>query len=108
MSALAPAPRHTRTPLAGALLCAASAAAFGAMAVFGKLAFEAGVGVITVLAIRFTLGAAILAPLTARSWRRLPRRRLLQALALGAAGYAAQSALYFLALERVDAGLVAL
>jgi drug/metabolite transporter (DMT)-like permease len=108
MSALARAPRHTRAPLAGALLCAASAAAFGAMAVFGKLAFEAGVGVITLLAIRFSLSAAILAPLTARSWRRLPRRRLLQALALGAAGYAAQSALYFLALERVDAGLVAL
>src|SRR4051794_37332672 len=78
------------------------------MAVFGKLAFEAGVGVITVLAIRFTLSAAILAPFSARSWRRLPRRRLLQALALGAVGYAAQSALYFLALQRVDAGLVAL
>ena len=108
MSALAPAPRPTRAPLAGALLCAASAAAFGAMAVFGKLAFEAGVGVITVLAVRFTLSAALLVPLTARSWRRLPRRRLQQALALGAAGYAAQSALYFLALERVDAGLVAL
>jgi drug/metabolite transporter (DMT)-like permease len=87
MSALAP--TRTTAPLAGVLLCAASAAAFGAMAVFGKLAFEAGVGVITVLAIRFSLSAAVLAP-------------------LGAVGYAAQSALYFLALERVDAGLVAL
>jgi drug/metabolite transporter (DMT)-like permease len=90
------------------LLCAASAAAFGAMAVFGKLAFEAGVGVITLLAVRFTLSAAVLAPLGARSWGRLARRRRLQALTLGAAGYAAQSALYFLALQRVDAGLVAL
>jgi drug/metabolite transporter (DMT)-like permease len=106
MTAVAPA--HTRPSLAGVLLCAASAAGFGAMAVFGKLAFEAGVGVITLLAVRFTLSAALLAPLGARTWRRLPRRRLLQALALGGAGYAAQSALYFLALERVDAGLVAL
>jgi drug/metabolite transporter (DMT)-like permease len=78
------------------------------MAVFGKLAFEAGVGVITLLAVRFTLSAAVLAPLGARSWGRLSRRRRLQALTLGAAGYAAQSALYFLALQRVDAGLVAL
>jgi drug/metabolite transporter (DMT)-like permease len=102
------APTPTRAPLAGVLLCAASAAAFGAMAVFGKLAFEAGVGVITLLAVRFTLAALLLAPLGHRSWRRLPRRRVLQALALGGAGYAAQSALYFLALQRVDAGLVSL
>src|SRR5215212_4392748 len=101
-------PARTTPSLAGLLLCAASAAAFGAMAVFGKLAFEAGIGVITVLAVRFTLSAAVLAPLDAAGWRRLPRRRLLQALALGGLGYAAQSALYFLALERVDAGLVAL
>jgi drug/metabolite transporter (DMT)-like permease len=108
MAAVTRAPARLDSPLAGLLLCAASAAAFGAMAVFGKLAFEAGVGVITVLAVRFTLSAALLAPFAARSWRELSRRRLLQAFALGAAGYAAQSALYFLALERVDAGLVGL
>jgi drug/metabolite transporter (DMT)-like permease len=104
----APEPARTRRSIAGALLCAASAAAFGAMAVFGKLAFDAGVTVITLLTVRFTLSAAVLAPFSARSWRALSRRRLAQALALGAFGYAAQSALYFLALERVDAGLVAL
>ena len=102
------APPHTRTPLLGVLLCAASAAAFGAMAVFGKLAYEAGVGVITVLTVRFCLGAAVLVPLLARHIRRLPRRRVLGGLALGAFGYAAQSALYFGALTRVDAGLLAL
>jgi drug/metabolite transporter (DMT)-like permease len=112
MAAVAPtaAPESTRTggSVAGALLCVASAAAFGAMAVFGKLALEAGVTVITLLTVRFTLSAAVLAPFSARSWRALPRRRLVQALALGACGYATQSALYFLALERVDAGLVGL
>jgi drug/metabolite transporter (DMT)-like permease len=108
VSVVSPAPARTSPSLAGVLLCAASAAAFGAMAVFGKLAFEAGVGVMTLLAIRFTLSAAVLAPLGARSWARLSRRRRLQALTLGAAGYAAQSALYFLALQRVAASLVAL
>lgn len=106
MTAVAPA--RTTPSLGGLLLCAASAASFGAMAVFGKLAFEAGVGVITLLAVRFSLSAAVLAPLGARTWRRLPRRRLLQALALGGVGYAAQAALYFLALERADAGIVSL
>jgi drug/metabolite transporter (DMT)-like permease len=106
MTTVAPGPTHT--PLAGVLLCAASAAAFGAMAVFGKLAYDAGVTVITVLTVRFCLGAAVLAPLRARRIARLTRRRLLGGLALGAFGYAAQSALYFTALTRVDAGLVAL
>jgi drug/metabolite transporter (DMT)-like permease len=78
------------------------------MAVFGKLAFDAGIGIVTVLAVRFGLGAVVLAPLGAREWRAIPRRRLAQAFLLGAAGYATQSACYFLALERVDAGLVAL
>jgi drug/metabolite transporter (DMT)-like permease len=99
---------RTAASLTGALLCVASAAGFGAMAVFGKLAYEAGIGVITVLAVRFTLSALVLAPLGARSWRAIPRRRVLQALALGGVGYAAQSALYFSALERIDAGLAAL
>src|SRR4051794_11530617 len=112
MAAVAPTaaaePSRTRGSLTGALLCAASAVGFGAMAVFGKLAFEAGVTVVTLLTVRFTLSAAVLAPLSARSWRALPRTRVLQALALGACGYAAQSALYFLALQRADAGLVAL
>jgi drug/metabolite transporter (DMT)-like permease len=101
-------PARTATPLVGALLCAASAAGFGAMAVFGKLAYDAGVGVLTVLAVRFCLAAAVLVALSARRLRALPRRRLAPALALGAVGYASQAALYFYALTRIDAGLVAL
>src|SRR4051794_35393728 len=108
MTALASAQHRARVSLAGTLMCLVSAASFGAMAVFGKLAFDAGITVITLLAVRFALSAAVLAPFTARRWRTLPRRRLLQALALGGVAYSAQSALYFLALERVDAGLVAL
>ena len=39
----------------GTLMCIASAAAFGAMAVFGKLAYGEGVSVGTLLAARFVL-----------------------------------------------------
>jgi drug/metabolite transporter (DMT)-like permease len=96
--------------LVGALLCVASAAAFGGMAVFGKLAYEAGVGVFTLLVVRFVLAASLLAALNAgRRARAMPRGRILvAALALGAVGYAAQSALFFAALTRIDASLIAL
>ena len=43
----------------GTLICLASAAAFGAMAVFGKLAYDEGATVGTLLAVRFALAAAL-------------------------------------------------
>lgn len=97
----------------GALLCLASAVAFGAMAIFGKLAFEHGVTTWTLLTVRFVVAAGVLwAVLVARgavaSLRSLPRRDVLLALGLGACGYAAQAACYFLALQRIEASLLAL
>jgi drug/metabolite transporter (DMT)-like permease len=93
----------------GAFLCLASAAAFGAMAIFGKLAYDAGVGVLTLLFVRFVIAAGVLGALNARRWRPFPRRRvLLVALGLGSIGYAAQSGLFFTSLTRIDAGLTAL
>jgi len=108
-TAAMPLPRE-RAQLVGGVLCVASAAGFGAMAIFGKLAYEAGVGIITLLAVRFVLSALLLGGLAAhRPQRALPRgRMLLAALALGGVGYAAQSGLYFSALARLDAGLVGL
>ena len=44
----------------GALLVLASAVAFGVMPIFGKLAFEAGVGVATLLFVRFAIAAPVL------------------------------------------------
>jgi drug/metabolite transporter (DMT)-like permease len=110
---LAPPPPAARfsTQLVGAAMCAASAASFGAMAIFGKLAYDAGVGVLTLLVVRFVLAALILGAANAarRPRPRLPgRRALLIALGLGAIGYAAQSGLFFTALTRIDAGLTAL
>lgn len=96
----------------GTLLCLGSGAAFGSMAVFGKLAYAGGATVGTLLAVRFALAAALLwAPLAARRRarpKRLPARDVAIALALGAGGYAAQAGGYFAALERIDASLVAL
>jgi drug/metabolite transporter (DMT)-like permease len=94
----------------GAALVLASAAAFGVMPVFGKLAFGAGVSVATLLAVRFALAAPVLWGLAAARGA-LPRVRrgvLARALALGAVGYAMQAGLYFLALERMDAGVLSL
>lgn len=95
----------------GALLCLASAAAFGAMAVFGKLAYDAGVGVTTLLFVRFALATAVLWVLVALTRTAPPRgtrRTLLAALALGGVGYALQAGLFFAALTRMDASLLAL
>ena len=54
-------------PAAGALLCLASAVAFGAMAIFGKLAYDDGATVGTLLSVRFVLAAALFWALVRRS-----------------------------------------
>jgi drug/metabolite transporter (DMT)-like permease len=103
----------------GAFLCLLSAAGFGAMAVFGKLAYDQGVSAEALVLFRFVLAAALLAALVPRPATRPAARRpledarrrtrlILTALGLGALGYATQASLYFSALERVDAALVAL
>jgi drug/metabolite transporter (DMT)-like permease len=100
-------------PSSGALLCLASAAAFGAMGIFGKLAYDEGVTVGTLLAVRFVLAAALFwvvvaATGAARDLRALSRRDLGIAFALGAVGYSAQAGGYFAALQRLDASLLTL
>src|ERR671930_403958 len=93
----------------GTLICLASAAAFGAMAVFGKLAYAGGATVGTLLAVRFGLAAALLwAGGALADVRGIARRDVAAALALGACGYAAQAGGYFAALQRIDASLLSL
>ena len=104
----------------GPALCLLSAACFGAMGVFGKLAYDAGVSSGALLLLRFVFAAALLGALLAvRPQLRaggsaeaspsgpggLTRRLVLTGLALGAVGYASQASLYFAALERIDASL---
>jgi drug/metabolite transporter (DMT)-like permease len=97
----------------GTVLCIASGSAFGAMAVFGKLAYGEGVNVGTLLAVRFALAAVlfwaiVLAGGALHEMRALGRRDLALGLGLGACGYAAQSGCYFAALQRIDASLLSL
>jgi drug/metabolite transporter (DMT)-like permease len=97
----------------GTLMCLASGAAFGTMAIFGKLAYGDGATVGTLLAVRFTLAAALFWALLAatgavRELRALCSREIGIGLALGAFGYTAQSGCYFAALERIDASLLSL
>jgi drug/metabolite transporter (DMT)-like permease len=97
----------------GTLLCLSSASAFGAMAVLGKLAYDDGATVGTLLAVRFLLAAVLFWALVfaggaAAKLRSLGGRDLGVGLALGACGYAIQAGCYFTALERIDASLLSL
>jgi drug/metabolite transporter (DMT)-like permease len=93
----------------GTLFCLGSGAAFGAMGIFGKLAYDEGATVGTLLSVRFTLAATLfLLAGAARSLRTLERRDIGTGLALGACGYALQAGCYFAALERIDASLLSL
>ncbi len=99
----------------GYLLCLGSAAAFGAMAPFGKLAYDGGATVGTLLSVRFALAAALLWVLVLASGRgaraavrALSARDVALGLALGACGYAIQAGCFFAALTRIDASLLSL
>jgi drug/metabolite transporter (DMT)-like permease len=96
-------------PRRGTALCVLSACGFGAMAIFAKEAYAEGVTVVTLLALRFLLAAALFWAIVIARGTPLPSRRvLLTGLALGAGGYAAQAGLYFGALTRIDASLTSL
>jgi drug/metabolite transporter (DMT)-like permease len=97
----------------GALLCLVSAAAFGTLGIFGKLASEAGANTATTLLVRFVLAGLVFAVvlLVTGRWaavRRLPRRVVLTGLGLGAFGYSLQSGLFFAAIDRLDVSMVVL
>ena len=110
----------------GAAMCLVSAACFGAMAIFGKLAYDAGVPPGSLLLVRFTLAAVLLGIVllarpelrratsgcpggTAAGQPTMTRSRMLAiAVGLGAIGYATQASLFFSALQLMDASLLAL
>jgi drug/metabolite transporter (DMT)-like permease len=97
----------------GPVLCLASGAAFGAMAIFAKLAYGDGATVGTVLSVRFTLAAGLFWILVvarggAGELRALSVRDIRAGLGLGACGYAIQSGCYFAALTHIEASLLSL
>jgi drug/metabolite transporter (DMT)-like permease len=85
--------------------CASSAAAFGSVGVLVALAQHEHVGTTTLLASRYALGAIALWLVLLGLRRPLPGLGIaLTAVALGATTYAAASALYLAAIERMGAG----
>jgi drug/metabolite transporter (DMT)-like permease len=102
--------RRCHAGCVGAVFCLLSAICFGATAIFGKLAYGEGVTVGDLLLVRFAIAAAVMLGIV--WWRggfgALPRRTVLTAFGMGALGYAAQSASYFAALDRIDVSLLTL
>lgn len=93
----------------GVLLALFSAACFGTLAIFGKLAEDVGLNTSTLLVFRFLIGTALLWLGLAVSGRAqvLPRRSFLFALSLGLI-YALYTAFYFWGLLFIPAGLTGL
>lgn len=94
---------------AGVFWVLLSAAGFGAMAIFAKLAYQDGVTLSTMLFLRFALAGGLLA-----AWGRLQGmawphgRDLLWLMAMGGLGYVGQAYCYFAALRHASAGMVGL
>jgi drug/metabolite transporter (DMT)-like permease len=95
--------------LIGILLVLLSAAAFGSLAIFGRFAYAAGLDTVTLLFLRFSFSALLMAALLTARREAWPRGRVLLALVgMGAIGYVGQSFAYMTAIQYASAGLVAL
>jgi drug/metabolite transporter (DMT)-like permease len=107
----APVATSARTQWVGTAMVLVSATGFGTLAIFGKLAYQAGLGTEQTLAFRFLLaaiGMLVLARLVGQNPLRIERTRLLTLLALGAILYTAQSLTFFIALRSLPASTVVL
>lgn len=95
--------------ITGILLIAISAAAFGTLAIFGRILYAEGLDTFTMLFLRFSLAACIMALILVLRKERFPRGRiLLQLIGMGALGYVGQSFSFLSAIKYASAGLVAL
>lgn len=84
--------------------------AFGTLAIFAKEAYEAQAEPVPLLALRFIVTSLILVgyQLLRRGPILVGRDKVIRLLLLGAFGYAVESSLFFLALERAPASVVGL
>jgi drug/metabolite transporter (DMT)-like permease len=95
--------------LTGILLIAISAAAFGTLAIFGRLLYTDGLDTFTMLFLRFGFAAIIMMFILLLRKETLPRGKiLLQLIGMGALGYVGQSFSFLSAIKYASAGLVAL
>lgn len=99
----------TRESIGGILLVSISAASFGLIPIFAKMAYSAGTGTYTLLFLRFSAGAAFMfVLLAAKRMPLLTKKEMLLFFALGALGYAGQSFCYFTALNYASSSTVSL
>ena len=95
--------------LSGILLIAISAAAFGSLGILGRYAYADGMDAITMLFLRFSLAAILMAGLLILRRESLPRgSALIRLIGMGALGYVGQSYCYLTAVRFASPGLVAL
>jgi len=95
--------------LYGVFLIAVSAISFGTMAIFARIAYDAGSDPITVLFLRFTIAGIFMLVIMVAKGMAYPRGRTLVTLAfMGALGYMGLSLAFFTALTMAPAGLVAI
>jgi drug/metabolite transporter (DMT)-like permease len=95
--------------LVGIVLVAISASAFGTLAIFGRYAYADGIDTSTLLFLRFTLSALVMAGLLVFRRESLPRGgTLARLIGMGAIGYVGQSFSYLTAIKYASVGLVAL
>jgi len=95
--------------LIGALLIIVSAASFGTLGILGRYAYADGLDTFTILALRFTIGAVLMAGLLVVRHERWPRgSTLVRLIGMGALGYVGQSFCYLTATQYASPGLVAL
>lgn len=93
----------------GVFLVAVSAAAFGIMPIFAKIAYASGTSVYTLLFLRFLAGAVFMTSLMFAKRLPLPKaKEIIAFLLLGAVGYTGQSFCYFTALNYTTTGTVSL
>ena len=92
----------------GVVLCLLSAVAYAAVPILGKLGFEEGLSVSSLLVGRFGIAAAVLWLLAIWFDATPSRRGVVTGLMLGLVFYAGQNGFYFAALQRISATLATL
>lgn len=95
--------------IGGVLLISISAASFGLMPIFAKIAYSAGTSTYSLLFLRFLVAAAFMFLLLFIKKLNLPsKKEMLTFLLLGAVGYVGQSFCYFTALNYASSSVVSL
>ncbi len=94
----------------GVLFCVISAVGYGSAGIFGKMAYDEGLTVSTLLSARFIIAAALMWTIVIAMGGpvRPSRRGIAIGVVLCAVTYAAQAGAYFAALTRIDAALTIL